>query len=48
MYVYINRVYRIAGMFGKVNVWWRIAELKVIGKIEFGKLRDFGHKDTIY
>ena len=24
---------------------WRIAKLKIIGKIKFG---DFGHKDTIY
>jgi len=36
-------VYRIAGMFGRVNVW-RIAELKVIGKIKFGEWIDFGHK----
>ena len=34
-------------MFGGVNVW-RIAELKVIGKIKFGEWMDFGHKDTIY
>ena len=34
-------------MFGGVNVW-RIAELKVIGKIKFGEWIDFGHKDTIY
>jgi len=40
-------MYRIAGMFGRVNVW-RIAGLKVIGKIKFGKWIDFGHKDTIY
>ena len=39
--------YRIAGMFGWVNVW-RIAELKVIGEIKFGEWIDFGHKDTIY
>ena len=36
-------VYRITGMFGEVNVW-RIAELKVIGKIKFGEWIDFGHK----
>ena len=34
-------------MFGGVNVW-RIAELKVIGKIMFSKWIDFGHIDTIY
>ena len=39
-------VYRIAGMFGGVNVW-RIAEFKVIGEIKFGEWIDFGHKDTI-
>ena len=33
-------------MFGGVDVW-QIAKLKVIGKIKFGKLIDFGHKDTI-
>ena len=27
---------------------WRIAKLKVIGEIKFGKWIDFGHKDTIY
>ena len=40
-------IYRIAGMFGGINVW-RIVELKVIGEIKFGKWIDFGHKDTIY
>ena len=35
--------YCIAGIFGGVNVW-RIAELKVIGKIKFGEWIDFGHK----
>ena len=40
-------MYRIVGIFGGVNVL-RIAELKVIGKIKFGKWIDFGHKDTIY
>ena len=40
-------MYRIAGMFGGVNVW-RIAGLKVIGEIKFGEWIDFGHKDTIY
>ena len=30
-----------------VNVW-RIAKLKVIDEIKFGKWIDFGHKDTIY
>ena len=39
--------YRIAGMFGGINVW-RIVELKVIGEIKFGEWIDFGHKDTIY
>jgi len=39
--------YRIAGMFGGVNVW-RIAELKEIGKIKFGELIEFSRKDTIY
>ena len=39
--------YCIAGLFGGVNAW-RIAELKVIGEIKFGKWIDFGHKDTIY
>ena len=34
-------------MFGGVNVW-RIAELKVIGKIKFGEWINVGHKDTIY
>ena len=34
-------------MFGGINVW-QIVELKVIGKIKFGKWIDFGHKDTIY
>ena len=34
-------------MLGGVNVW-RIAKLKVIGKIKFGEWIDFGHKDTIY
>ena len=27
---------------------WRIAELKEIGKIKFGKLIDFSHRDAIY
>ena len=40
-------IYCLAGMFGRVNVW-RIAELKVIGKIRFGEWIDFGHKDAIY
>ena len=39
--------YRIAGMFGGVNVR-QIAELKVIGEIKYGEWIDFGHKDTIY
>ena len=39
--------YRIAGMFGTVNVW-RTVELKEIGEIKFGKLIDFIHKDAIY
>jgi len=34
-------------MFGGVNVW-QIAELKEIGKIKFGELIDFIHKDAIY
>ena len=38
---------RIVGMFGGVNVW-RIANLKEIGKIKFGKLIGFIHKDVIY
>ena len=38
-----QRIYRIAGMFGGVNVW-RIAELKVIGEVKFGEWIDFGHK----
>ena len=42
-----NAEYRIAGMFGGINVW-RIVELKVIGEIKFGEWIDFGHKDTIY
>ena len=33
-------------MFGGVIVW-RIAELKVIGKIKFDKWIYFGHKDSI-
>ena len=33
-------------MFGGVNVW-RIAKLE-IGKIKFGELIDFSHKDAIY
>ena len=40
-------MYLITGIFGGVNVW-RIAKLKVIGKIIFGKWIDFGYKDTIY
>ena len=35
--------YRIAGMFGGVDVW-RITNLKVIGEIKFGEWIDFGHK----
>ena len=35
------------GTFGRVNVW-RIAELKVIGEIKFGKWIDFVHEVTIY
>jgi len=34
-------------MFGGVNVW-RIAEVKEIDAIKFGKLIDFIHKDAIY
>ena len=34
-------------IFGRINAW-QIAELKEIGKIKFGKLIDFGHKDAIY
>ena len=34
-------------MFGGVNVW-RIAEAKEIGKIKFGELIDFIHRDAIY
>ena len=34
-------------MLGGVNVW-RIAEFKEIGKIKFGELIDFIHKDAIY
>ena len=40
-------IYRIAGMFGGVNVW-RIAEVKEIGEIKFGELIDFIHRDAIY
>ena len=40
-------IYRIAGMFGGVNVW-RIAEAKEIGEIKFGELIDFIHRDAIY
>ena len=40
-------MYRIAGMFGGVNIW-RIAKPQVIGKIKFGKWIDFSHEDTIY
>ena len=39
--------YHIARMFGMVNVW-RITELNEIGKIKFGELIDFIHKDAIY
>ena len=39
--------YCIAGMFGMVNVG-RIIELKEIGKIEFGELIGFIHKDAVY
>ena len=39
--------YRIAGMFGGVNVW-RIAEVKEIGEIKFGELIGFIHRDAIY
>ena len=39
--------YCIAGMFGMVNVW-RITKLKEIGKIKFGELIDFIHKDAVY
>ena len=38
--------YRIAGMFGGVNVW-QIAEFKEIGEIKFGKLIDFSRKDKL-
>ena len=34
-------------MFGGVNVW-QIAKLKEFGKITFGELIDFSHKDAIY
>ena len=51
MYIYmynrIKPIYCLAGMLGRVDVW-RIAELKVIGEIKFGKWIDFGHKDAIY
>ena len=40
---YLKRDYRIAGMFGGVNVC-RITELKVIDEIKFGEWIDFGHK----
>ena len=39
--------YRIVGMFGGVNVWG-VAKLKEIGRIKFGELIDFIHKDAIY
>ena len=39
--------YRIAGMFGMVN-GWLITELKEIGKMKFGELIDFIHKDAVY
>ena len=42
-----NDSYRIAGIFGGINLW-RIAELKVFGEIMFIEWIDFGHKDTIY
>jgi len=37
---------RTAEIFGGVNVCW-IVELKVIGKIKFGKLIDFGNKQVV-
>ena len=37
----------MSGMFGVVNAR-RIAKLKVINEIKFGKWIDFGHKGTIY
>ena len=40
-------MYCIAGMFGGINIW-RIAELKEIGEIKFGKLIDFICGDAIY
>jgi len=40
-------IYCIAGMFDGFNVW-RIAELKVIGKIKCGEWIEFGHENTIY
>ena len=43
----VLHIYRIAGMFGRVNVW-RIAKLKDIGEIKFSELIDFSHKDAIY
>ena len=43
MWFILAILYRIAGMFGGVNVW-RIAELKEIGKIKLGELIDFIHK----
>ena len=42
----VENNYRIAGMFGGVNLW-QIAELKVTGEIKFGEWIDFDHKDTI-
>ena len=39
--------YRIAGMFGGVNVW-QISEVEEIVEIKFGKLIDFIHRDAIY
>ena len=47
LYAEFSRTYRIAGMFGRVNVW-RIAELKEIGKIKFGELIYFSHANVIY
>ena len=34
-------------VFGGINVW-RVAKLKVVGKLKSGKWIDFVHKDTNY
>ena len=41
------RYYRIAEMFGGVNVW-QIGQIKSIGRKKFGEYISFSHKDTIY